>query len=192
MPKHLGPCWIALTLLVSGACSRAPLAPSPTPTPSPPPTPPATTAYVGTYAMTLAVGERCALPQDVRTRTYTAAIGPKLGDSLRIGTLVVTLKGAAFRQNCGRNTFVPVLGCNQFVAWPEGDRISFSLANIEFGDGGFIWELLPGGDLVLATSYSEGRLEGSTIEASGNADLWYGATSTYCSQTDYRLTFTPR
>ena len=188
MARHLGPCWIALALLVS-AC-RDGIGP----TPPAPPDPPAALAdasaiYIGNYTAILNVGERCA-PEDVRNRTYSATIESTPRVPSRLATLVITLKDATFRQGCGDNFFAPGLGCNQFLAWTEDDRLRFILEQRDWGDGGQIWELLPGGDLVLDAGGGVGRLEGSTIEASGTADVRY--FSTYCPKNDYRLTFTRR
>jgi hypothetical protein len=107
--------------------------------------------------------------------------------------MTVTLTDATFRQGCGENALAPGLGCNQFGAWTADDgRIHFYLADAEWGEGGQVWEVLPAGDLVLHGGGVSGRFEGSVIEASGKATVWYGATSTSCPSADYRFTFTRR
>ena len=159
------------------------------------PTPPPSTAaeYIGNYTMTVDIGERCVVPENVRSRTYTATIASAVGDPAKSTKLVVTLKDATFRQGCGNNFFAPGLGCNQFTASAEGEGIRFGLAGLDEGEGGQIWELLPGAEFILAAGNAFGRFEGPDIVASGSTEVWYGAPpAQLCFGTDYRLTFTRR
>ena len=138
---------------------------------------------LGRYALTVTVDAACnALPDIVRTRTYTSAI-----ESRRPDDYIVTLSDAKFLtdQQLGPATFQIHcgygLGCNQFTASREGNQLNFRLvpnyqrSNDEFAGGaGSIIELIPPADHHLGIEgTSLGRLDGTTIQAAIDGRVWF-------------------
>lgn len=138
---------------------------------------------LGRYALTVTVDSTCnALPDIVRTRTYTSAIESRGPDDY-----IVTLSDAKFLadQQLGPATFQIHcgygLGCNQFTASREGNQLNFRLIpnyqrlNDEFaGGGGSIIELIPPADHHLGIEGTGlGRLDGTTIQAAIDGRVWF-------------------
>jgi hypothetical protein len=196
------------------ACDESPQAPT---TVQPPASSPAAaapgpgvdpsgSAIVGSYTLTLDVGSGCAVvPQADRTRRYTARIESGAGGH------VVTLGDATFLWGpiCtyGSGRFAGI-GCHQFFATVDGDSVQFDLANNnDEAHGGHIveqvspdtWSSAPWLEIIGTAA---GRLEGSSIKASGNSKVWYCQTPlsypfpcpgyVACDSTDMKLTFTRR
>jgi hypothetical protein len=197
--------------LVLAACDRPPQAPSPVtppqasipptvPPPTPAPTPPPTgSAIIGLYTLTLTIGSSCtAVPDNERTRKYTASI-----DDSGSGRYVVTLGDAAFLNGpiCtfGSGRFSGI-GCHQFFAGEDIDTANFFLENNnDEAHGGHIVEQTSSGTWMEIIGNATGRLNSSSMEASGTGIVWYCPvpmgypypciSHTGCQSADIRLTF---
>ena len=205
MSKHLGCCGIVLALLWVSACDTAtnPRGGSGLSGPLPPtaPAPPLDVPdnHTGTWTMTLDISDRCEIPDEARHRTYTSVWDGRRRVSEEGSNYTVTLKDATFRQACGTNRLAPGLGCNQFVAYAEGDRIRFYLHDFEWGWGGHIVEQVSGG-AWMGIGYGNFLIyrDGSTITGAGNVEVFYcfdsssGCTPAYCDGrfTDAQVRFT--
>ena len=195
---------IALTIVTFAACDSHPQSPTPLtppavmPPPSAQPHPPGTLA--GLYTLTLNIGSGCAaVPEAERTRTYTATIEYTSG-----GRYVVTLSDAMFLTGsictAGSRHFSGI-GCHQFFASEDIDTVHFFLENNnDEAHGGHIVERLSSGTWLEIIGYADGKLDFSSIEASGTSSVWYCRTpSSYpfpcsnfvgCGSSDMRLTLT--
>lgn len=151
----------------------------------------------GRYTLTVEAGSACSFPEQVRTRTYTAAVV----ESRRAGTFDVTLSDATFLEPTQCNSFIPPQGCNQFFIHKQGERISFSMVDFEWGYGGNIVEKLPDSTWFLLSAYGEGRLDGSNLEFLGTGEALHCPSAqgsprclqiSYCRSNDVRLRFTRR
>jgi hypothetical protein len=178
---------IVLGLVACAACGgdpqapTGPLAPATTPPAVAPPQvmPPRTGAsdnsLAGSYALTLEIGSGCAaLPSAERTRRYTAAID-RSGERY-----VVTLGGATFLTGpicTGGGSHYAGIGCQQFFASQDGDTARFFLENNnDDAHGGHIVEQSPSGAWLEVIGEAGGRLDPSSIEASGVGTVWYCPT----------------
>jgi len=161
-------------------------------------TDPSGRSIVGSYTLTLDLGSGCAaLPEAERTRRYTAAIDDSGG-----GRYVVTLSDATFLTGpiCTAGSgHLSGFGCHQFLASRDGDTVQFFLENDNAdAHGGHIVEQSPSGTWVEIVGRAVGRLDRSSIEASGTSTVWYcGTPSSYpfpcssfvsCDSTDMRMT----
>jgi hypothetical protein len=203
MRKRLGWCGIALALLSFPGCDTAtsPHAPA-VPQPSAPaPIPDLPDNHTGTWTMKLDISDRCEIPDDARHRTYTATFSGRRRVSEEGSNYLVTLTDATFRQGCGTNRLAPNLGCNQFTAYAEGDRIRFWLHDFEWGWGSHIVEeVSPGTWMGIGYGNFLVYRDGPTITGSGNVEIFYcfdsssGCTPAYCDGrfTEARATFTQR
>lgn len=164
----MGRCISLPLLLISGialvSCDRnrpSPTAPSPQ------------DALIGNFTLTLIAGVECAaIPEAARTRRYLASF-----DATGSGQYVVTLTDATFLTGpictAGSARFAGV-GCHQFFASRQGDTVQFDLANNnDEAHGGHIVEQLSPGTWLEIIGNGTGRLQGSTIAATGMASLWY-------------------
>ena len=183
-------------LLMSGfalvSCDRT----RPSPTAASPPE-----ALIGRFTLTLTAGAECsAIPEAAKTRRYLASL-----DATGDGRYVVTLSDATFLTGpictAGSARFAGV-GCHQFFASRQGEVVQFDLANNnDEAHGGHIVEQLSSGTWLEIIGNGTGRLQGSTIAATGMASLWYCPSArSYpfpcfdfvgCSS-DLQLTFTRR
>jgi hypothetical protein len=168
----------------------------------PPLTPARIEFYKGSYTLTMELGDTCSsLPAAARTRTYSATIEDhQRGTPWLKADYLVTLSGATFAAGCGRNSLARGIGCHQFFAKKEGDGLRFSMLDPEWGEGGQVIERLPDGSQLFVFGDGLARLEGSTIEASGTADVYYcdvadeatgrcKSATTYCTTNEFRLRF---
>ena len=152
-----------------------------------------TDSLVGRYTLTLTHG--CTeVPEAARTRTYTASIEPAASG------FVVTLSDAQFLQGGACTMAESRLGCHQFLASKQDDRVRFDLTNADEWHGGYITEHIPWDTWLQVYGSAVGRLDGGAITASGSGGVWYCPTSIlhgcnsarYCEVTDLRLTFTSK
>jgi hypothetical protein len=152
-----------------------------------------TDSLVGRYTLTLTHG--CTeVPEAARTRTYTATIEPAASG------FVVTLSDAQFLQGSVCTMAESRLGCHQFLASRQDDRVRFDLTNADEWHGGYITEHVPPDTWLQVYGSAVGRLNGGAITASGSGGVWYCPTSIqngcnsakYCEVTDLRLKFTRR
>jgi len=199
---------IALGAVVFAACDSHPAAPTPLPPqaippPSAPPNPAPpgpSNSIAGVYTLTLNIGSGCAVvPEAERTRKYTATI-----DYTRGGRYVVTLSDATFLTGpicTAGSRHLSGIGCHQFFAYEDIDTVRFSLENNnDEAHGGHIVEQLSSGTWLEIMGESAGKLDLSSIDASGTGSAWYCRTpSSYpfpcssfvgCRSTDMRLTLT--
>jgi hypothetical protein len=153
--------------------------------------------YTGAYTLTLELGGQCPIPEQAKTRMYSAiieAIGQRH---------VVTLNDATFAQGCGTNRLAPGLGCNQFFAASDGDALTFWMADYDDwgGEGGQITERLADGTWLSIIGTASGRIDGSILQAAGAAQVFYCPVSqesswtcakTYCPRDEFRLSFSRR
>jgi hypothetical protein len=201
MGNRVGCIGTALAVLVfcgcdTGTTPQAVSAPSNAPAP---PVPDLPDDHTGTWTMTLDISDRCEIPDEARHRTYTSVWDGRRPVSEEGSNYYVTLKDATFRQGCGTNGLAPNLGCNQFVAYAEGDRIRFWLHDFEWGWGGHIVEQVSGG-AWMGIGYGNFLVyrDGPTIAGSGKAEVFYcfdsssGCTPAYCDGqfTDVQVRFT--
>jgi hypothetical protein len=153
-------------------------------------------SYSGTYNLELEIGG-CALPEDARKRTYTATI--QGSDP----TYLVTLSGADFMPGCGTNGLAPGLLCNQFMAHAAGDSFGLGMVDFDWGHGGQITELLPGGGTLSVVAGASARRDGSSLYGTGTGDVSYCAragesrwacatTPNNCRSSNVQLRFTRR
>ena len=182
------------------ACDGHPQAPT---TLSPPPATtapnPGSNSIVGSYTLTLNIGSGCAVvPETERSRKYTATIEVALG-----GRYVVTLSNATFLTGpicTAGSRYFSGIGCQQFFASEDIDTLQFFLENNnDEAHGGHIVEQLSSGAWLEIIGGAAGKLDLSSIEASGTSTVWYCRTpSSYpfpcssfvsCGSTDMRLTF---
>lgn len=203
---------IALAMVALAACAGDPQAPTPLTTPpvaplAPPvPHPPAAGGtgndLAGSYALTIDIGSGCGvIPAGERIRRYDAVLEGS-GD----GRYLVTLGDAAFLGGpicSGGSARLSDRGCQQFFAVQSGEKIQFVLAN-ENDDthGGHIVERLPSGAWMEIIGSAGGRIDASSIQASGRSSVWYCPTSVAypfpcfgfagCASTDMQLTLTRR
>jgi hypothetical protein len=153
----------------------------------------------GVYALTLSVGSGCAvIPEAERTRKYTATV-----DYRGAGRYVVTLGDATFLTGpictAGSSHFSG-LGCHQFFASEDIDTAQFFLANNNEAHGGHIVEQLSSGTWLEIIGSATGKLDSSSIEASGTSTVGYCRTPSpdpfpcsrvvSCASADMRLTLT--
>ncbi len=97
-----------------------------------------TDSLVGRYTLTLTHG--CTeVPAAARTRTYTASIEPAASG------FVITLSDAEFLEGRICTATASRLGCHQFLASREADRVRFDLINADEWHGGYITERIPPG-----------------------------------------------
>ena len=187
---------VLVTALTACGGGRPPAAPTEPASPSPGPTTPApppgasTDLLVGEYSLTLAHGCDKVDPA-AQVRSYTAKIEPAASG------FMVTLSDARFFADsvC---TSESRLGCNQFLASREQDRVRFDLINGEW-HGGYITEQLQSGTWLVVYGSATGRLDGGAIAAAGSGSVWYCTTSqgypfpcfsyAECQDTALRLTF---
>jgi len=196
------------------ACGGSPQAPTPLSTPQASPsataTPPVSTPSLGQtsasssdrYALTLDIGSGCpVVPEEERIRKYSARF-----DDTSSGLKVVTLSDAAFLRGpictAGEGRFSGI-GCHQFFASEDIDTMQFLLENNnDEGHGGHIVEQLSSGGWLEIIGSASGKLNLSSMEASGSGSVWYcGTPSSYpfpcskyafCRSTEMRLTLTRR
>ncbi len=143
--------------------------PPPSPVPGPTPPPPVSGALVGTYSLTLTVGETCdVLPAAERTRAYAAsvALGPR-------GLYVVTLSDARFLSGTTCTNNVRGLGCHQFTLSESGEAVLFHLEELAPGRGAHIFEQAASGEWIEIISEAAGTAAGAAIEASGTGRVAY-------------------
>ncbi len=158
----------------------------------------------GSYALTMELGDTCSgLPAAARTRTYSATIEDYQTPG-SVAAYLVTLSGATFAAGCGNNRLAPGIGCHQFFGTKRFDGLTFYMLPLEYGYGGQISERFPDGSQLLVESYqTPARLEGSTIDTSGKADIYYcavademprrcGSPVTHCEINEFRLRFDRR
>lgn len=116
-----------------------------------------------THSVSWTAGEVCpVIPAEARQRRYDATIENGLV-TLRTGTF---LDGSI----C---TFGTGLGCHQFRLDQMGDDVRVLIRNPDDWHGGEIVERLPSGGWLSLTGEGSGRVDGTTIRASVNANLWY-------------------
>ena len=204
---------IGLGIVALVACGNDPQAPTPLgpppaapPTtlgpalPTPPPTSPSSSALVGSYTLTLDIRSGCdVVPEADRTRRYTASI-----DKNAEGRYVVTLSDAFFLGgpicDAGAGVYSGI-GCHQFFASEDNGTVRFFLVNNnDDAHGGHIVEQTPSGTWLEIIGEVGGRVDRSSIEASGPGSVWYCSTSSPypfpcssfagCRPTDMRLTLT--
>ena len=202
---------IVLALLALVACDGHPPAPTPlgpSQVTSPPGAPPTAgpsgtnpnNPLIGVYLLTLDIGSGCAVvPEAERTRKYTATIDYAGG-----GRYVVTLSGGTFLTGpictAGSRHFSGI-GCHQFFVSEDIDTVQFWLENNnDEAHGGHIVEQLASGAWLEIIGYAGGKLDLSSMEASGTSSVWSCPTpSSYpfpcssffsCASTDMRLTLT--
>ena len=206
MPRKTTPAACLVVLLT--ACDATPPATQSSrsgPSPIPPNDP-----VARPMTLTVSLKSDCPeIPEIVRTRTYTARF-----DSRSINTYVVTLSGSLFFEDqllpgggaivhCGNR-----LGCNQFLAWREGDAFRFELAGTPLGadgefftGGGMIVERIPPDDRLTISGTGAGLLETTGIAASLIGDVSYCPSVSnpprvrswgcgFCAGSQLRLTFT--
>ena len=149
---------------------------------------------VGKYSLTLS--HDCAeAPEELRSRTYTATI-----DATATG-FVVTLSDAEFYWGPVCTLTASRLGCHQFLASRQGDRVRFDLINADEWHGGYITEHVSPDRWLIVYGSAAGQLGAGAISATGSGSVAYcqgsydaicqfGGTS--CDLTDLRLTFTRR
>jgi hypothetical protein len=156
--------------------------------------------YSGAYTLTLETGGQCSIPESARIRTYTAVIEPYARPNSSANYLV-TLSDATFASGCGTNRLAPGLGCNQFLASKNGGSISFSMMDLDWGEGGQISEQLADGTWITIVGNAPGRFEGSVLQAFGTAQSFYCAVpqaspwfcaNRFCQSDDFRLSFARR
>lgn len=199
---------VLVCLGIMSACGDAPTRPAPIAParidPGPVAPGPVGPDLKGSYALTMELGDTCSgLPAAARTRTYSATIE----DYQRQGSIadyLVTLSGATFAAGCGNNGFGPGIACHQFFGTKWFGGLTFYMLDPEYGDGGQIKERFPdGSQLFVASHQTPARLEGSAIDASGKADIYYCAVAdemtgrcsspvTYCETNEFRLRFDRR
>jgi hypothetical protein len=154
-----------------------------------------TNPLTGQYSLTL-VHDCKQVPEEARTRRYTATIEPASSG------MVVTLSDAHFLFG-GVCTLVPSrLGCHQFLASLEQDNVRFDLLNDDEWHGGYITERVPPGTWLQVYGSAVGRLENGNIAAAGTGGVWYCPgnpeypfpcmTSTACENANLRMTFVRR
>ncbi len=148
---------------------------------------------LGRYSLTLTHG--CSdVPDGVRTRTYTAHV-----DAATSG-YVVTLSDAIFMMGGHCTMTASGLGCHQFLASRDGDRVRFDLINADEWHGGYINELFPPNGWLAVYGSAAGRFDGRGVTAEGNGGVWYCSKyqeggcyeSTSCESTSLRLSFVRR
>lgn len=132
----------------------------------------------GIYRMTLTISPSCSIvPDDQKTRTYTAAIGQE---------------EARLRIELGDANFIP--GKNSFNGKVAGSTVSF-----EWGDGYYalyygtsVQEVLPGGQILGIWGTMVAPAAPQTISGSlvGGFTLRQGTRSDGCSASDNRVVFT--
>ena len=129
---------------------------------------PSADPMVGLYRATVTSGQECsALPENVRTRSYAAAIVPAENG------YGVTLGDAFFRSEdilCGPNRL-----CNEF---PITQRAAGGLRFHLYPDNddslvNDVWEWIAPGMWLQVGGDGDGRLEGSRLLASLTGGLWY-------------------
>jgi hypothetical protein len=157
--------------------------------------------YTGVYTLTLEFGgwaglhgAPCAIPEEARTRTYTARIEEFQGT-----TALVTLSDATFASGCGTNALAPGLGCNQFLAQKHGDGLEFTMSLYDGGEGGQITERLADGTWLYIWGIASGHFEGSILQAAGRGEAFYCPVSQesawgqcvtrFCETGEFRLRF---
>ena len=198
-------CGIVLGTVTFAACDSHPQAPTSLgPSQATPPTPgppnPGNNPLIGLYTLTLDIGSGCAVvPEAERTRKYTATI-----DHADRGRYVVTLHDGTFLTGpictAGSRHFSGI-GCHQFFASEDIDIVQFYLENNnDEAHGGHIVEQLASGTWLEITGFAEGKLDLSSMEASGpssvrscwtpSSDPFSCASVVSCRSTDMRLTFT--
>jgi hypothetical protein len=152
-------------------------------------------ALAGQYSLTL-VHDCEAVPEEARTRRYTAAIEPD------ITGFIVTLNDAQFLSNSACTTMAtPILGCNQFLASREADHVRFDLVNGEW-HGGYITERVSAQTWLVIYGSAVGRLDGGNVTAKGMGGVWYCpgnpdhpfpcTNARSCEDVNLRLTFVRR
>ena len=176
---------IVLGTLALAACNGHSQAPTPLASPqatAPPPAPPAlpppagSNSIAGLYALTLTLGSQCGVVPDAeRTRHYTARIDHTGG-----GRYVVTVSDGRFLTGtictAGGGEFTGIR-CDQFFVSQDGDTVEFSLINNnDNARGGHITEQLSSGGWLEIIGSARGRVDGSSIEASGTSSVWYCPT----------------
>jgi Carboxypeptidase regulatory-like domain len=151
--------------------------------------------YTGAYTLTLELGGQCPIPEEAKTRTYTAII-EAVDDRY-----VVSLNDATFAQGCGTNNLAPGLGCNQFLAQRDGNSLRFTMLDLDWGEGGQVTERLSDGTWLTIVGHASGHFEGSILNASGMAQLFYcpvsqesawGCGTRFCATEEFRLRFSRR
>ena len=152
-----------------------------------------TDPLTGQYSLTL-VHDCDAVPEEARTRRYTATI-----DS----DLIVTLSDAQlyFGSVCF-TTDALRLGCHQFLASREQDNVRFDLHNDDEWHGGYITEHVSPGTWLQVFGSAVGQLESGNVMASGTGGVWYCpgpaeqpfpcVNSRSCQDVNLRLTFVRR
>jgi hypothetical protein len=150
--------------------------------------------------LTLEIGGECAIPKDAKTRTYTAVIDA-FADPRLTANHVITLSDATFASGCGTNGLAPGLGCNQFFAETDRNSLTVFMSDLDYGEGGQITERLQDGTWLHIVGHASGQFEGSIVNASGSAQLFYCPVSkvsaweecairtTFCETGEFRLRF---
>jgi hypothetical protein len=206
MPRKTTPAACLVVLLT--ACNATP--PAAQTSPSGPSAIPSNDPVAQPMTLNVNLKSDCPeIPEIVRTRTYAAQF-----DLRSVNTYVVTLSGALFFEDepipgggaivhCGNR-----LGCNQFLAWREGDAFRFELAGTPldadgefFTGGGMIVERIPPDDRLTISGTGTGLLETTGINASLIGDVSYCPSVSnpprvrswgcvHCAGSQLRLTFT--
>lgn len=165
-----------LTLPACGASLPAPGplpqgAPTAPPAPAPTP-PPADHRFAGTYTLTITIGPGCsAVPEPERLRTYTARFDP-----VADGSYVISLSDSAFLTgpicDLGSGRFAGI-GCHQFFAYDDADRMQFVLANNnDEAHGGHIVEQTAFGTWLEIIGEAVGSRDPVSMEAAGQGSVW--------------------
>jgi hypothetical protein len=122
--------------------------------------------------LTLDIGSGCAVvPEAERTRKYTATI-----DYADRGLYVVTLSDGTFLTGpigtAGSRHFSGI-GCHQFFVSEDIDIVQYHLPHNDDGaHGGHIVEQLASGPWLEIIGFAEGKLDLSSMEASGTSNVW--------------------
>jgi hypothetical protein len=214
MTRQIASYGVVFGMVALVACGGDPQAPTPLgpppatpsttqatpPQPTPPPTSPSSSSLAGLYTLTLNIGSGCdVVPEADRTRRYTASI-----EYTAEGRYVVTLSDATFLTGsiCTAGSgHLSGIGCQQFFAAADNDTVQLFLENNnDDAHGGHIVEQSPSGAWLEIIGQFGGRLDRSSIEASGTGSVWYCRTSSSypfpcssfvgCRPTDMRLTLT--
>jgi hypothetical protein len=120
----------------------------------------------GTHTVSWRVGDECGhIPADARQRSYAATMDNG----------IVTLRTGVFLE--GRVCTLSGLGCNQFRMTQDGDSVAIRVQSDNEWHGGSIVERLQSGTWLALTGSGSGRVEGTTIQVTLQANLWYCPTA---------------